>query len=363
MKKTAKIGLTLFLVFTFFCCSSQKSEWQGTIEDVDGVTVVKNPKEPMYGEDVLSLEEELSIGESIGRKEYMFSEIRDLAVDDKGRIYILDGREIHIIVFDSDGRYMRTISHRGQGPGELEFPMGIQMFSQNEFIVYEGQSFSLFSVNGEFVREIHLTKTYRPQWYEIDSEGNIIGNFALQMKMLLMKYDTNQELLFIVTEVEPFGKARDRLFSPVLPLFKVTKENNILWGKSINYQLNIANPDGILLRKIVTDYDPVEITEEDKRIMSKSIISKSKVDFPKYFQPLVGFTLDDEGRIFVKREDGADSFFFDVFDPEGKYIAKIRLSRIDKWNSPLWTNNKLYLVVVDDEGFQYVKRYKVTWNY
>jgi hypothetical protein len=61
--KSIKIGLALFLTFTFFCCNSQKNEWQGSIEEVEGVTVIKNPEEPMYGAEVLSLEEELSIGE------------------------------------------------------------------------------------------------------------------------------------------------------------------------------------------------------------------------------------------------------------------------------------------------------------
>jgi hypothetical protein len=49
--KVSKLGLIAFLTFTFFCCSSQKTEWHGTIEEADGVTVVKNPKEPMYGEE------------------------------------------------------------------------------------------------------------------------------------------------------------------------------------------------------------------------------------------------------------------------------------------------------------------------
>ena len=60
--KINKFGLPIFILFTFFCCSSQKSEWKGTIEVVDGITVVKNPKEPMYGEDVCILAEDLSIG-------------------------------------------------------------------------------------------------------------------------------------------------------------------------------------------------------------------------------------------------------------------------------------------------------------
>ena len=65
--KVAKLGLIAALVFTLFCCCSQKAEWQGTIEVVDGVIVVKNPKEPLYIGDVLELEGDLSIGEKEGK--------------------------------------------------------------------------------------------------------------------------------------------------------------------------------------------------------------------------------------------------------------------------------------------------------
>jgi hypothetical protein len=117
-KKTAKIGLALFLAFSFFCCSSQKAEWQGTIEEVDGVKVVKNPEEPTYGENVFSLEEELSIGESEGPEEYILSIINSVAIDDKENIYVLDMQLKKVRVFDSKGQYLRTIGGgAGQGPG------------------------------------------------------------------------------------------------------------------------------------------------------------------------------------------------------------------------------------------------------
>ena len=69
--KIFSIAILLCALIMLVCCSQQKTEWKGTIEEVDGVTVVKNPKEPMYGEDAISLEEELSIGEAEGREEYM----------------------------------------------------------------------------------------------------------------------------------------------------------------------------------------------------------------------------------------------------------------------------------------------------
>jgi len=71
-------------------------------------------------------------------------------------------------------------------------------------------------------------------------------------------------------------------------------------------------------------------------------------------------TTDDEGRIFVrtykKTEEG--KYYNDVFDSEGKYIARISL----KYRPIVWKNQKLYTIEEDEDGYQYVKRYKVTWN-
>lgn len=68
--KTKIVSVVLFLsiVILFISCGKQKTEWQGTIEKHNGVTVVKNPKDPIHREDVFSLEEELSIGEKQGGK-------------------------------------------------------------------------------------------------------------------------------------------------------------------------------------------------------------------------------------------------------------------------------------------------------
>lgn len=57
-------AITAFLVFILFSAYGQnQAEWQGTIEEVDGVTIVKNPKEPIYGGDIYLIEEELTIRE------------------------------------------------------------------------------------------------------------------------------------------------------------------------------------------------------------------------------------------------------------------------------------------------------------
>jgi len=105
MRRTALPIPTILMLIPFVwlaSCSQQKAEWKGTIEEEDGVTIVQNPKEPMYGEDIFVLEEELSIGEGIGREDYMFSEVIAVATDDADRIYVLDYEECNIKIYDKN---------------------------------------------------------------------------------------------------------------------------------------------------------------------------------------------------------------------------------------------------------------------
>ena len=151
MKNKAKlipIVLSISALMTLISCQEQKTEWKGTIEEVDGVTIVKNPKEPMYGEDVFSLEEELSIGEAEEGKEYIFSTIRNIAVDDEERIFILDSKEKKIIVFDKNGVFIKTFGRIGQGPGEFQIPSSVSYSSKGEIMVLDVAKLLFFSLDG-----------------------------------------------------------------------------------------------------------------------------------------------------------------------------------------------------------------------
>ena len=75
MKNSAKIvSVVLFLTVFILIISSggQKAEWKGKIETEDGVKVIKNPPEPLYGEIDFELEEDLVLG-SEKDENYMFS--------------------------------------------------------------------------------------------------------------------------------------------------------------------------------------------------------------------------------------------------------------------------------------------------
>ena len=376
--KIKAISIVLFIsVFTIFIsCEKQKTGWKGKIEEVEGVTVVKNPKKPMYSENIFNLNEEISIGEAKGKEEYMFSQIRSVAVDDEENIYILDYKEAHIKVFDKNGEFIKTIGRKGQGPGEMGRPIFIQITPQEEVMVLDpvGRRLVFFSLDGKYLRQISTARIPNPlDSIKMDPVGNLIAKIEIWPSqgggVELKKFDTNLELLMMISKikVDQSGEGAEmRILEPSL-FFAVTKEGNVVWGNSALYKLEVLNLEGKLIRKIEKDSKPLEITEKDKERIKKGykrIIDRGyKLLFPKYFPIFRRILIDSEGRIFVgtyeRIEIGEDYFYYyDVFDSEGKYIAKIPLRRRPR----VWKKNRFYTIEEDEEGYQYVKRYKTTWN-
>ena len=355
----------LIMVVSF---GEQKAEWKGTIDEEKGVIIVKNPKMPIYSEDVFSLEEELSIGESEEGEEYMFSDMRHIAVSEDERIYILDYREAHFKVFNKDGKYLMTVGRPGQGPGELNRPRMISI-SQNELMIQElgNRRFSVFSLDGEFLRNVSTKETW-VLYSRSDSRGNIIVTegfmdpefFSYKVK----KFDAEMNLLAeIATSPAPDARKSINPFMPIA-YWVIDKNDNIVYGYPKDYEIQIFNPKGTLIKKITKEYDPVEVTEEEKEEQIGDIPPelKSRYVFSKYHSAYYRFFLDDEGRIFIQtweKVGNEDTYFHDVFDREGRYIAKIPL----RMRPHICKKGKLYTIEEDEEGYQVVKRYKVSWRY
>ena len=73
---------------------------------------------------------------------------------------------------------------------------------------------------------------------------------------------------------------------------------------------------------------------------------------------------DPEGNLekTIKKEHfGEDAFYHDVFNAEGRYIAKIPI-RVNLDRNSVWKHQRLYTIETDNEDFQVVKRYRVVWK-
>ncbi|MFH1930787.1 MAG: 6-bladed beta-propeller, partial [Pseudomonadota bacterium] len=170
MKKTLAV-LMLLVLMIGLSCSRQKSGWQGTIEVVDGVTIVTNPDQGIWDTDEgpkVKLVKELTIGAlDEGPDEYLFVYISDVAANSKGDIYIADRQLNEIRKFDKDGKYLLTLGRAGQGPGEFQSVVRISVNDRDELLAFDNMMgrLSIFSDRGNLIQT--TKKLVADLWLEL----------------------------------------------------------------------------------------------------------------------------------------------------------------------------------------------------
>ncbi|MCJ7582537.1 MAG: 6-bladed beta-propeller [Candidatus Aminicenantes bacterium] len=369
----AKTISILFLIFFLIVSSSysqQKTEWLGKIEYEDGVKVIKNSIKPIYSKYVLHLEEDLSIGEVAGKEEYMFSRISGISVDREERIYVLDYSEANIKVFNKNGDYLKTIGRKGQGPWEMTSPFSICITKKNEIVVQDlnNHQISFFSLEGRYLKAISTAELIIVGSV-IDTRGNIIRIISTTWPdtqiVELKKF--NSELDYLYSFCSFSLPRRSPAYNPFNPeiCWALTVDDEVFCGYSENYEIKVFSSDGKLIRIIRKDYEPVRITPEEIERIKKTLPGPMRLDIPKNHAAYRDLTIDEEGRCYVRsweKDPVTKGYYLDIFDSEGIYIAKVPIE-VNLNRSCVWKRNRLYTIEEDEEGFQVVKRYKVTQKY
>jgi hypothetical protein len=371
MKKAAGVLCFLLLIL---CLSAALQAEKIKVKTEDGVKVIYNPKKPLPTEDTLTklgLKEDFTLG--LGEEEEMFLELSAFVVDDEGNIYTLDRKDSKIRVFDKSGQFVKAFGEKGQGPGELNQPVGIQITPDKELLIEDAlnRRFAYFALDGTFLRSQSVADKLSLVNVALDSQGNVVGRELVpsekQITWHVKKYDNDLKPLFSIDTVE-FQNPMEGKINPFLYLFfyMLGKDDHIFYGNPAEYEIKVFDPEGKLVRKIVKEYDPVKVTEKDKeeileRIPDVGFGIKERMEFPEIFPAYQFFTLDEEDRIFVRtfrRGKGEDEYFIDVFDPEGRYISEFP----HKAQPRLWKKNKMYSIEESEEGFQILIRYSVYWE-
>lgn len=377
MKAIIRIAISVFsIVVLFSYAAGQKIK---TVDDVKIIQNKKKPDPPKGTPSKMILELETVIGESED-PDKAFSQLSSFVVDDGGTIYALDFKEQKIKVFDDSGQFIRAFGEKGQGPGELQMPAGIHLAPGNKLAVDDALAKKMvyFTKEGKYVRNVSYATRLALVNLLMDPHGNFIGR---EMKL------EGQEMFFEITKLDTELKSvfsLDKIGFPIpipgsgnkinlmdaISIFQFDSAGNIYYGRNRDYEINMYTPEGKLVKSIRKDFQPQKITEEDKEeILSRldsvptagAVNFREMFEFPKMFPPFQLFTLDEKGRIFVRTwEKGQeeDEFVHDIFDSEGRFIAQFT----SKINVSVWKNGKAYAIDENEEGFNVIKRYKVSWE-
>ena len=84
-----------------------------------------------------------------------FSRIDDAEFDSDGNLTLLDTEAVRLVVVGPDGAFLRDVSRRGNGPGELRAPASIVVLPDDRLVVYDigHDAFLAFDPCGAFLEQ------------------------------------------------------------------------------------------------------------------------------------------------------------------------------------------------------------------
>lgn len=213
------ISIAFFSLVTAKSQEGQKAEWKGKVEVEDGIKVIKNPGEPLYGEIPFELKQDLK---------KKFNEVWNFEVDSKGNIYVIEKESWKVKVFNPRGKQIRKFGELPKadkgGNVTVISSFGWRHIRLDEktgeiYLCSTGKIFK-YGHEGNFQKKIHYPKFIQDFW--VGSDGNIWATFRKYeeeiSKELIQDFNS---LVFIPTrggmvkEISVYPDNRTHIMSPM----------------------------------------------------------------------------------------------------------------------------------------------------
>ncbi|MGH7475627.1 MAG: 6-bladed beta-propeller [Longimicrobiales bacterium] len=97
-----------------------------------------------------------SVGAADGEEWETFGDVVAVAFDAANNLYVLDRQGARVLVYGPDGRFLRAIGKKGNGPGEFQFPTGLAITTDGRIVVADlaNRNVSILEPTGELVRTV-----------------------------------------------------------------------------------------------------------------------------------------------------------------------------------------------------------------
>lgn len=240
-----------------------------------------------------------TVGVDEGRPEEQFTNIPQLAFDSDESLYILDTGNHRVVVFDREGRFVRQIGRRGNGPGELNTPTGVTISADGKVVVQDigNGNISVFERDGTFRFTLPIDRSRiigtRPLQAHpvagvlvVGSPGFDPANMATPPDMNVtrvlwqqLRERTEPASLVDVPSSDGFRQVEmtqraggsqvtfrmpaPRAFAPQTSL-GILADGGLAVAGSAVYEVRIFSPTGDHLRTIRRPLQPRRVTERDK---------------------------------------------------------------------------------------------------
>ena len=400
------IAVVMVSAAAFGCSADSRvaREWAGTVYDSAGVTVVANPVAGLWTEaSAWTLEEDLRIGVVDGDPMREFGFIADLAVDDAGRIYVLDSMAREIRVFGPDGQFASVFGQSGSGPGELNSPSAVLLGRGDTILVPDVPNgrvqrfLTAGSPAGQF--PLQLARGFPVSWATRDGllleelRPHPSSTSGEAPPALVLLRDGGGLVVDTLLEMEESGAleyrngmARMVAFSPE-PRWTLLEDGRLASGRLSAYRLEIRDRNGCLERVVTKSFERRPLRDSDRRALRERIresygrgpLSAERehmihtMEFGTHFPAFASLFGGPDGTLWVQQALQVSSFEpdemagfglhaiaapeYDILDREGRYLGTMTPPR--GFDPMMARGEHLYGVQRDDLDVQYVVRLRV----
>jgi len=158
-----RVGLFAIAAFSVAAAAcSSASDWQGTIEERDGVVYVSSPAAGLWqGREPAPIRFELEqvFGVEAGADDAMLGFVRGVAVDGAGDVYLFDQQRNRLVAFDAEGNLRWAVGQEGQGPEDFFRVRGIVWDGGSSLLVANqgGTRLDTWGLDGVYRTTVPLT--------------------------------------------------------------------------------------------------------------------------------------------------------------------------------------------------------------
>ncbi|MFA9452581.1 MAG: hypothetical protein ACERK6_01590 [Candidatus Aminicenantaceae bacterium] len=380
MKKTA--CFILAAAFLAGCGPSPREVERSTEGEVE---IVQNHLKPYHLEGEpgsLQLERLFSIDtEDQAVIEAGLLDMEDFDVDAQGNIFIIrwQSRENFIFKFDARGAFVTSFAARGEEPGQFLFGGTIQVWGDSTLMAKDPglTQFQLFSLEGEFIREMQTQ-----QRFAIDQMLRN-GNFLIRWQdenMAEKKRVDHVGLANVLyersTEIDAFAwtplEVASRFLVPRGDMVSRASQDFVFVAHpDREYEIRVFDLQGSLVRMIRKEYMPVKVTAQHRASFlnqyPEDSRARQRIVFRASWPPCRYLITDDEGRLYImthEKGENPNEAVYDVFNSEGIFIARTSIGNKGAQN-PLpakMRGRRLYCMTEKEGGHRELIIYETTWR-
>lgn len=320
----------------------------------------------MYRAGLVLLTPEITIGPDPLPDGSSIGSVAAIAGGPQGGFYVVDIRGNDIKEFDAFGRFIRVIGGRGPEPGRFNTPSDMA-FSGDKLLVNDlgNRRLDVLGLDGSPIADLPWTG---PLEHPVKLRGLPDGRVIMESEKLDFGDPTGPQDVTIRLLGPGFGpdldihRARVRRNTYVRPpsgglanvpqpfhpelFWDVSTQGTVVIGSSESYGLDIYDPDKGKVATMTRDWDPIEVTADDREQWFASLVQVGdqgvEMGVPDFIARATMFPalkpafdevmFDAEGNILVHPITGDDrNIVYDAFSPEGLYIARVVFAGVPRY--------------------------------